>query len=388
MEVSKIVNSQSIVPSERIELVHSGEDYFARLEDIILKAQREIHFQTYIFKNDATGKKIAAALKEAASRKVRVYLLPDAYGSSSLPDEFIADLIQHGIDFRFFAPFFSNNSFYLGRRLHHKVVVVDGSVALIGGINISDKYRGTKTKEPWLDYAVQVEGKLSEQLRELCRAIYFRKYSRPRKRIKFTFHQIGDATAHFLQNDWLERRSQVFNAYIKSIRNSKQQVTIVASYFLPGRKLTKALKKASLSGVKTKMILSGISDIPLIRRAAYYVYTSLLDHNIELYEWSKSILHGKATVVDDEWTTIGSFNLNQLSAYGSIELNLEIRSKAFSQSFAVHLETIIAQCERVTPETQKARSGIWSTFINWVSYHLVRIGLSIVTYIPYKRYFQ
>lgn len=389
LEDDEIILDKNLDSIEKIELVHSGHDYFVRLQNIISKAQSEIHLQTYIFENDSTGLEIANALKEAASRKVKIYLLPDAYGSSSLPDEFKADMIKNGIQLRLFAPFFSTNSFYLGRRLHHKVVVADRSVALIGGINISDNYRGTRTAEPWLDYAVQVEGKIAEQLHELCRAIYFRKYSQPRaKKIEFALHRIGDASARFLQNDWLKRRNEVCNAYIKSIRNSTHEVIIVASYFLPGRKLTEALKKASLNGVKIKIILSGISDIPLIRRAAYYLYSSLLSRNIELYEWSKSVLHGKAAVIDNEWTTIGSFNLNHLSSYGSMELNLEIRSKAFSEYFASHLKTIIAQCERITFETQKERSGIWTTFINWLSYRLVRTGLIIVTYIPYKRYLE
>ena len=138
-------------------LVHSGEDYFLRLQNIIANAQLEIHVQTYIFRNDSIGIKIANALKEAASRNVKVYVLVDGFGSASLTPQFIDDLISHGIQFRKFSPFFSINSLYLGRRLHHKIVVADGNVALIGGINIADKYSRTESESPWLDYAVQIK---------------------------------------------------------------------------------------------------------------------------------------------------------------------------------------------------------------------------------------
>ena len=86
------------------------------------------------------------------------------------------------------------------------------------------------------------------------------------------------------------------------------------------------MKKASKNKVVIKLILSGISDLPLTRRATCYLYTKLLNYNIELYEWDKSVLHGKTAVIDGYWTTIGSFNLNNLSSYGSIEMNVEINS--------------------------------------------------------------
>lgn len=149
---------------DNIVLVHSGEDYFLRLRNIISKAQNEIHLQSYIFENDTTGLEIAEALKEAANSKVKVYVLLDGYGSSKLPNNFLEILKQNGINIRFFSPLFSKNNFYIGRRLHHKVVVVDGEIVLIGGINIANKYRGSNTEHPWLDYAVQIESKTIAQL--------------------------------------------------------------------------------------------------------------------------------------------------------------------------------------------------------------------------------
>ncbi|SKB58864.1 phospholipase D-like domain-containing protein [Maribacter arcticus] len=375
--------------SERIELVNSGEDFFDRLLCIISNTKSELHLQTYIFENDVAGKEVALALKKAVLRNVKVYVLFDGYGSASLSDYFINDLVANGINVRFFAPFFSMNSIYLGRRLHHKIVVADGETALVGGINIADKYRGTKTMEPWLDYAVQIESaNAASYLQELCKMIYLKNNRKSIVTTKNTFHLAKGVSAHIIQNDWLHRKNEIYDAYTNAIQNAKEEITILGSYFFPGRRLSKALKEVSLKGVKVKLILSGVSDVPLARRATNHLYTSLLKCNIELYEWKNSVLHGKVATVDHTWATVGSFNLNHLSSYGSIELNLEIISKEFSKTIATSLNGVIAQCEKITYDTLKARGGFFTTILNWFAYRIVRILFRITTYVPYKRFFK
>lgn len=382
----KKISSNTIQSIEKIELVHSGEEFFIRLVDIISKSQTEIHFQTYIFDNDATGKMIADALKAAASRHVKIYVLLDGYGSAALSDAFINDLSQQDINIRFFSPFFSTNNFYLGRRLHHKVVVVDSHIALIGGINIADKYKGTPTKTPWLDYAVYIEGRaLAEHLQQICENIYFKENPISLKITNPVFHLPNQDIVRIIQNDWLKQKSEISKAYIKAIRNAKSEVIIVGSYFLPGRKLTRALKTAAVRGVKIKLILSGISDVPFAKRATSYLYSSFLKRQIELYEWHNSVLHGKVALVDNKWVTVGSFNLNYLSSYGSIEMNVAVNSLEFAKTLAVHLQHVMAQCENITVEKLKKQKGIFQRIMNWFSYHFVRISLIMLTYMSYKR---
>lgn len=376
----KIHNSNN--SSERVELVHSGDDYFSRLRNIIHQAKTEIHFQTYIFDNDSIGNEIVEALKEAACRNVKIFILLDGYGSYSFPDKVVNELKLKGINFRFF----SANIFYIGRRLHHKIVVADGNIALIGGINIADKYRGTATKEPWLDYAVQIESEvIAEHLHQLCEKIYFKKKRIKKEIINPVFHLVDGIPVRIIRNDWLKRKNEISKTYISIIQNAKKEVVIVGSYFLPGRRLSNALKNAAKRGVKIKIILSGISDLPIVMWATNYVYTSFLKQGIELFEWKKSVLHGKLAVVDNKRTTIGSYNLNQLSSYGSIEMNVEINSVVFSKNLSAHLIDIIKQCDSITFETLTVRNGIFTRLKNWFAYRLIRIALIIVTYIPYKR---
>ena len=380
------VSEKNNLPFKSVQLVHSGDDYFSRLERIINDAVTEIHIQTYIFDNDATGKRILFALKKALNRQVKVYLLLDGFGSLSFPNEISKEFRQAGGHIRFFSPLFSASSFYIGRRLHKKVVVADGKVALIGGINIANRYHGTSNTKPWLDFAIEINSSIAKDIQSHCKANYSKKKSALRKTILPTFEVEEKVMIQILQNDWLNRKSEISEAYIQAVSEAKEKVIIVGSYFLPGRKLTNALLEASKSKVKIQLILSGVSDLPMTRRASCYLYSKLLKHNIELYEWNQSVLHGKAMVVDGSWSTIGSFNLNNLSSYASIEMNVGIESPAFAALFEEELQQILLQCQKITPESFQTRNTISSKINNALSYYITRGIEIIVTYLPYKRF--
>ncbi|HEX2898517.1 MAG TPA: phospholipase D-like domain-containing protein, partial [Bacteroidia bacterium] len=332
----------------RLTLVHGGPDYFERLQSLIASAERELHLQTFIFDDDATGRAVVEALKAAAQRGVRVFVLLDAYGSGSLPHATIAAMEAAGVQVRLFGPWLSWNSLHLGRRLHHKVVVADGHVSLIGGINIADKYHGTPTERAWLDYAVRIDSPaIGGKLANLCKMHYLKRNPFRRKRMAASLEGEGDSVTVLL-NDWLLKKNEIYRAYRKAIAHAKEEVIIVGTYFLPGRRLTIALQKAARRGAAVKLILSGTSDVPVLRRATNYLYDKLLRDGLILYEWPHSVLHGKAAVVDHHWTTIGSFNLNQLSVYGSIEMNVAAESPAFAAEATAAFEDVISQCPRIT----------------------------------------
>lgn len=383
---SKTSLKNVIGSSEYIQLVHSGEDYFLRLIEIINKAKNNIYLQTYIFENDDTGNAIAKCLKKAAQRKVNVYILLDAYGSAALSNSFVEDLRQQGIQLRFFSPLFSLNNFYIGRRMHHKVVVADGSMALIGGINIGDKYHGSMNTEPWLDYAVQLYCPAAEDLQKLCSDYFFKKGSS--RKILPVLHSAGDALIGILQNDWLRGKTEVCDAYTRAISNAEKEIVIVGSYFLPGNKLTKALINACKRGIKTTVILAGTSDVPMVHRATKYLYSSFLKRHMKIYEWNKSIVHGKAAMIDNKWSIVGSFNLNNLSCYGSIEMNVEIQSVEFAKNLHSNFQNVISECREITLETLRERSGIFKNFVNWVSYRMVRTSLFFLTFLPHLRFMK
>ena len=346
---------ESYLPAEDVKLVLSGKDYFDTLETLINNSTQTLHLQTYIFETDETGLRIVECLINAAKRGVKVYVMPDAFGSYPFSKQISTQMLAAGIHFRLFSRLFSSESIFFMRRLHHKIVVADGSVSLIGGINIANKYN--QTKDPaWLDYSVLIKGKVCEYLQLLCEKFYYRQSS-------FALNnwlkqqQLQHGIIRYRQNDFLKRKNEIHHSYIKSLINSKTSITIIGSYFLPGKKIRKLLRDAAARGVNITIILSRKSDTNSVRLAETYLYDFYLKNNICIYEWKRSVMHGKAMLVDDSWATIGSYNINYLSHYISIELNADIKDLSFIKEFKQHLNTICEKdCVKVDPTTFKKQS--------------------------------
>jgi cardiolipin synthase len=373
--LKEIFAPEQYLPGNTLELVASGNHFFERLIQLINEAKQQIHFQVYIFDEDDTGRAIAAALKNAAARGVAIFLAVDSYGSKSLSPAFIADLKRSGVHFKLFSPlpkhFFV---FRVGRRLHNKVMIADNAVALVGGINIADKYHGTASEAPWLDFAVGIKGPVCVDLSRICERIYREKYFGKLKsqgRPMPVVHS-GTMRSRFVLNDWFRRKNQIGAGYRAAVEQAQQSITIMASYFLPNRSLRNALKKAAQRGVKVLVLLPGESDLPMAKRATRYLYQWLLRNNIGIFEWHESILHGKMAVVDNKWVTIGSYNLNHLSQYSSIEMNIEVLDESFGASAQERLFQLMQQSTPVTTESFKPFHGPLNKFLDWASYTLGR----------------
>jgi cardiolipin synthase len=155
----------------------------------------------------------------------------------------------------------------------------------------------------------------------------------------------------------------------------------MCSYFLPGRVLRKRLGLAAKRGVKVKLILAGPSDVMLAKYAERYLYRWMLRNKIEIYEYQPSVLHAKMMVVDDRWVTIGSFNVNNVSAYASMEMNFDVRNKPFASSVQKTMETIIEKdCIQVTRKSPVFNAGLFKQFIQKSSYELIRVILNLSTF--------
>lgn len=387
-----IFSPEKYLPGHTVTLVASGTPYFEHLLEIIDKAQQEIQFQVYIFDDDGTGRAVAVALKKAQDRGVKVFLAVDSYGSKEISPAFVADLKGHGIHFKVFSPLPRHfYAFRFGRRLHIKVVVADGAVALVGGINIADKYAGTADVLPWLDFAILVEGPVCADLSNICARIYYEKYfgrlksALPKKQPQ----PAGKVRSRFALNDWFRQKNQVSNNYSAAFRMSQSSISIMASYFLPGRKLRYVLKEAARRGVDIRLLLPNKSDVAIAKRATRFLYRWLLRNNIQIYEWDKSVLHGKMAVVDNKWVTIGSYNLNHLSKFSSIELNVEVMDAGFGASVQEQLSDLMAQSSFVNADTFELSRGVWYQFLDWVSYLLARwVMLLLFYFIRREEHFQ
>ncbi|HJU46230.1 MAG TPA: phospholipase D-like domain-containing protein, partial [Chitinophagaceae bacterium] len=299
--------------------IRGGKEFFDQLEEMIDHAENSIHLQTYIFNNDATGMRIADALIRAAGRKVQVYMLVDGYASQGLPNSFIKDIIAAGIHFRFFEPLFASRRFYFGRRLHHKVVVADACKALVGGINITDRYNDLPGQQAWFDAALLVEGEICVQLYNICRGLWEnRRVGRNGSRKQKITPVLSSAAierhpVRIRRNDWVKRRYEIKKTYSEFFRYAEESITIVCSYFLPNQVFRRQLRKALKRNVKVKVVLTGLSDVAITKYAERFLYRWMLRNKIELYEYKPTVLHAKMAIVDKKRLTLGSYNINNIS---------------------------------------------------------------------------
>lgn len=379
--------SEGYTSLNKVKLVRGGKPYFDCLLQMIETAKESIHLQTYIYDDDETGKQVADALKAAVKRNVQVYLLADGYASKVMSKAFIKDLREADIHFRFFNPLFKSGYFYLGRRLHHKVTVADATYALVGGINITDRYNDMPGKPAWLDFALYIEGEATRQLCVLCWKTWnnypIKMGLTPceQNEIEFNIKPEEASEISMRRNDWVRRKNEISFTYVKMLRTATSHITILCSYFLPGRIIRRQLAQAAKRGVRIKVITAGISDVILAKYAERYMYNWLLRNEIELYEYQPNILHGKIAVCDSQWLTIGSYNINDISAYASIELNMNVRHPGFAKETEKLLQNIIDNdCIRITKENYTRSKTIFNQFARWFSYEFIRAVFYLFTF--------
>ena len=176
-------------------------------------------------------------------------------------------------------------------------------------------------------------------------------------------------------------KNEISNTYFEMLRSSQSEITILCSYFLPGKKIRKLMVQAIKRGVIIRVIATGKSDIMLSKYAERWLYDWLLRNKIELYEYETTILHAKIAVCDDKLMTIGSYNINNISAFASIELNLDIRNATFTKEVRQTLDKIIENdCERITTEHFIKTKNIFKQFARWFSYEFIKLMIYLFTF--------
>lgn len=372
----KGLNPRVSIPGNRVQLLRSGAATFQQMVDWIDAAQYEVQLQTYIFVNDETGALIQSALVRAAKRGVKVFLILDAYGSLELMrDNPWAQAWQEaGVVIKWFGRPFTGENINIGRRLHHKVLIIDGKRSLVGGFNIADRYNDMPGIPAWLDFGLLAEGPVAMHLRAIANRFWGTATIQPPA--KPTWARLkphGEVPVRILQNDWLRGIYELNTEYRHAFYHAKKEALIVGAYFTPGRRMRHSLQRAKLNGARVRVILSQRNDVWIAKYATRYLYSWLLRHGIEIYEWPTTVVHGKVAVVDAYWATVGSYNLNYLSAYESIELNYVVQHAATAASVQRQLEEIIAtECERFTWDDFTRRRTLWNRIKEWIGYRTFR----------------
>ncbi len=405
-----------------LTLLHGGAEFFAALEAALDAAQREVWMETYIFENDASGQRVAQALARAGKRGVKVRLTTDGFGTGNIAEPIAQQLSESRVEHAVFSPIKSSFSMLFGkriRRLHRKLVVIDQRVAFCGGINVLDDLYDPNhgaLKLPRFDFAVRIEGPVVTDMQDTMQRMWQRVGDWAELSSSARGGDIGEAvkaarelsvqmgrgvqrlftdiaqgsvppeegTGHtqhigvraaLLVRDNVRNRRRIESAYIAAVRAAKHEVIIANAYFLPGHALRRALSDAARRGVKVSLLLQGRYEYFLQFHATHALYDYLLRQGMEVYEYTASFLHAKVAVVDTQWSTVGSSNLDPLSLLLAQEANLVIDDHAFAAELRealLNAQQVNANCLSVD---DYQRRGIVMRMLNWLAYGMFRLGV-------------
>ncbi len=377
-----------------INLLENGEDFFADVFDAIALASKEIIIETYIWFDDEVGQKLQTLLIEAAGRGVQVDVTVDGYGSASLTEEFYAPLSEAGVNVHIYGPVrpVLGDKTDLFRRLHRKIVVIDGRWGWIGGINFSVEHLrsfGSKSKQ---DYAVRVKGPIVDDMRQFCREALGEK-NQQRRSLRGFFRRLprgwdmpdSKAQALLVSRDNHNRRTAIEAMYRMGLRNAQSDIIIMNAYFFPGYRFLRAMRQAVQRGARVRLILQGSPDKYYVKFAGSTMYDHLLNIGVEIWEFMERPHHAKVAIMDDAWATVGSSNLDPFSLSLNLEANLFVRDKTFASDLRARLETLMDEhCRRVTREEVAHRSAIWHVW-RWMGYHLLRHFPRMAQLVPIEK---
>ncbi|MGX5796251.1 cardiolipin synthase ClsB [Pseudomonas sp. E2-15] len=374
----------------QLELLENGEAYFPKVFDAMRQAQREILLETFILFEDKVGHKLKGILIEAAQRGVKVVVSLGGFGCGELSPAFLGELARAGVLVQMFDPASKRLGIRTNwfRRLHRKIVVVDATVAFIGGINFSADHLGDFGPEAKQDYAVQVTGPAVADLHHFALAQSGRQvrtrrgWRRRQQRPSLWPRENEDGLVRLIYRDNVQHRDDIEEAYIHALSKARNRVVIANAYFFPGYRLLREIRNAARRGVHVQLIMQGQPDVLLAKLAARMLYDYLLKDGVVIHEYYQRPLHGKVALVDDEWSTVGSSNLDPLSLSLNLEANVLIRDRAFNQQLYERLELLAKNHCQTMPENRKPRLWLWRLTVGFLVFHVMRHFPALTGWLP------
>lgn len=372
------------VSGNELALLQNGAAFFPQLCADIDAARHSVYLESYIFASDEVGHKVGLALQRAAERGVVVRVLLDGFGSAELPGSFVDDLRKAGVEVQWFrreiSPFTLRRSRMRRlRRMHRKLAVMDGEVAFVGGINIPAKL---DFDAPRMDYAVRIHGELAGEVQAVMQRLWeMVSWAAFRKRVKeegwrlYRIKQRPDSKVQLVLRDNVRHRRDIERAYLKAIAGAKHEVVIANAYFLPGRLFLRALIHAARRGVRVVVVVQGKVEYRLQHYATLALYGRLLGAGVEIYEYHASYLHAKVAVVDGEWATVGSFNIDPFSLLLAREANLAVNDAGFAGD--LH-GSLLDSIKRDGRRVKLVRSNLATRLLSHMSYGLIRFIIGVL----------
>lgn len=358
----------------QVKLLIDGPATFAAMLADMEQARTSILMESYIFEDEALGKRMAEVLKRKAGAGVEVRLIYDAVGSLTTPRAFFDDLAQSGVLVCEFNPVRTSFPFRvdkLNHRDHRKIFVVDGKTAYTGGINVSDVYSagsssflrrktkddGEERKRGWRDTSVRVQGAAVTDFSMLFAETWKRQRcdSPPTPVSRKATPLAGDRLVTVLGSSPQDTEPRIYRALLTAISGARESVHMTMSYFVPDEQTVDFLSAAARRGVDVRLVLQGMSDSTLVLRAGQSYYDELIAAGVKVYERSDTLLHAKTTVIDGVWSTVGSSNVDWRSFLHNDEVNVIVFGAEFADEMEKLFELDLSHAEPITAEAWAKR---------------------------------
>jgi cardiolipin synthase len=410
----------------QVTLLQNGAEFFSALEAAIDQARRSVQLETYIFGDDASAIRIAAAMARAAHRGLQVRLLIDGYGTPRLRGEVAMLLNSAAVAVRSFRPLRPATFIHRQRlrRLHRKLALIDGEQVFVGGINILDDHVDPNhgvLDQARLDFAVLVRGPLVARaalaMRRLWAEQAWRAHDLPADQTESRpgpNQGLGElagyraplgqfegrheqpralppppagalaghgAPAHGIVaalaiRDNFRYRTSIERAYLRAIREARGEILIACAYFFPGERLRNALVHAASRGVQVRLLLQGRVEYRLLHYGTQALYESLLVSGIEIIEYQSSFLHAKVAVIDD-WATVGSSNIDPFSLLLAREANVLVKDAGFAAQLRARLQAAIDEGGVPVKAEYWKNQPWWTRLAQRVGFVALRLGVAI-----------
>ena len=364
------------VDRDEVCLLRDGREAFPAMLDAIATAEREVLLEMYWVSPDRVGLRFLDALVARARAGLRVRVIYDAVGSISITPAFWAPLTRAGGEVvAYHAIFPLRNTLTLDvleRRDHRKMLVVDGRVGFIGGINLSKQWLPVEEGgDGWRDDLIGVRGDVASELRALFFDTWRRATLSPAPADVTRIARRRTRRVWVLANPWRKRRD-VRREYLRRIQHARTRIDIANPYFVPNRSVRGALSRAAARGVHVRVLVPERGDLTLVQFAVESLFDALVREGVEVYALPGRVLHAKTAVIDDAFATIGSYNLDERSWRKNMEVNLAVEDEAFAQHVRRWFDHDCASARKIELDDWRARPAARRA-LEWIAYGLRRL---------------
>jgi len=372
LAIEEAISGSPLTAGNKVDLLQDGPSTYQAMTAAMEAAQDSINLETYIFQDDEVGQRFAAALIAKQQQGVQVNLIRDSVGTMSTPSAFFKTIEDAGVnvlEYNAVNPLATVKAGWdLNQRDHRKLLIIDGRIAFLGGINISSVYSGGSFSQPskvrpggelpWRDTHIQLMGPVVGDVQKLFMATWEKQAGK--KLAERNYYPPatveGSAVVRAIGSSPDEDYSLIYATLISALRSAQTEICITNAYFVPDRQLLDALKDASARGVDVKLVVPASTDSWLVFHAGRAHYKELLKAGVKLYERRDALLHVKTAVIDGVWSTVGSTNLDWRSFLHNQEVNVVVLGDEFGDRMRVVFADDVAKSDAITLDKWKRRS--------------------------------